>query len=838
MEGWLMKKGWFNSWKMRFVICSDRTLSIFKSKGEKTGNSFNIIDCTIKEIDHKRWNRKFVFRVKIARKRMYFAAEDENSMNKWIASIQGRVQRASLLGANFRRTSGIQRRRSSPMVSLSRPDMDVFQIQKFTNVFFEASIKPDDPQAQFAFAEVCGEFLSYTHSQSMELFAAQTLPNSDIVKIEFLNSPSERKNRLKIMKNLAAIVEKRIPNVFVPLQCVIDFCGKSLFFETKISGTTSLTPLNADVLSRIGGSLDTLGYVQDIKGKVWVNKAEGLFSTASKNDIEKYIKMIDKMQVPVFDSQSLTDSLKTYKIPISKLPELAEMTCIPSIRVLIQIEMIARSAKSIFHEKIIRSEPLERNNEVVKFFNLILGTSDDANRFWNTVLTPRIVEKFRIRLDRNIPLLHLPQLFFSLQYHTGADFADTDKYVFESPSPLTVENLLSLNAVPHHNLLEISSSLRLLKKDANLLLSDSHYGDAIIVLNNAVSMYQSIFGDENIYVASGLAKLSASYCGSGDNEKALLCAQGALGAGRKFHCSLIPAYISQILSSPVEQINDLQKQAQAIIAFQLGSFHWLSSDVMVATANAYQSSGNYKEGLKHSQGAVAAVESLLGSDHPKTAKCILLQGIIQRMLGQNASAEPLIEQSLFAMTAAYGENSPQVAECLFELADVLLESGKVETALVSSLKSFEIRENVYDFESTPVIDSVQQLAIIYDALNQADNAFDYYKRLLNFLKRLEEEAVLEETIKVIRNVLCLFFRSVGSQNRQLIAQLRRRQIMDIEQKMSTTFQQLIENEPIDFSNKLLSAYQKSGDANAYDTLTALYHIAFDEISSFTWIEPR
>ena len=383
-----MKKGWFNNWKMRYVICSDRTLSIFKSKGEKSGNSFNVIDCTIKQIESKRWNRKFVFRVKISRKKLYFAAEDEINLKKWINAIEGKVQRASLLGANIRQSIENKKRRSSPMISLSRNDLENkfnFQINKFMNIFIDALIKHDDPQIQYTFAELCGEFLSLCYSLSLQIFDSNNLPLNEFINYKILNSIEERKEKLLQMKNLSSFLEKNINNILIPLQCIIDFCGKSIFFELKINSNNSLSPLNADILSRLEVPLDTLNYKQDNNGKIWLFNGNGFYKPINDDLINDYINLIDKMQIIVYDSQTLTESLKNHKIPIKKLPYIAENTNIPSIRSLIQTEIIARTAKTLFNEKLKDIHPLERNLEIIKFFNLLFGNSLESNKFWKRI---------------------------------------------------------------------------------------------------------------------------------------------------------------------------------------------------------------------------------------------------------------------------------------------------------------------------------------------------------------------------------------------------------------------------------------------------------------------
>lgn len=836
MEGFLMKKGWFNNWKMRYVTCSEHVIAIYKTKGDnQIGKTFNVIDCNIKKIDAKRWNRKFVFRLKIADKRIYLAAEDENSLNKWMNAIKGRVQRASLLGANALRCATMDRRRST-MASLSRKDIQQlveFQTTEYLKAYNKAIESSTDPEAQFKFAETCGEFLSIAHVQAKNIFSQNEIKPIPGINASFI-SPNERKHYLKRMKLISSLFSLHRNDVYFPLQCLIDYTGKTLFFESKIEGTDQLSPENLQKINEMGLDAEKTKAIQDSEGKLWIFSAKFLKSDEKKIDIAKFVHELDNMQMFVFDSLSLSDAMRSHRIPVSKLPQLAEMTTIPAIRVLYQTEMIARTCKHIISERLAEVDNLQWTQEIIKYFDLILGNNSESDQFWKETLTPMIKDKFDVDIDKHIPMLHMPQLFLSLQFHTGSDFKDTSDYDFTQEHPILLEHLTSINAVPHHFLVEICTSLRNIPEDPYKSLQNGFYNDAVLTLNNRVSLFQSIYGDENIFVASGLSQLSLAYLGLGDIEKADLCARGSIGAGRHFHGALIPAYITLITTCKPEEIDKFTDEAMKIIVFQLSENHWFAADVLIASASAHQNANELPSAVKLAQSAAEIVHPLLGSAHPKTARCSLLQGRIQRVMGHFANAQPLIQQALFAMSSAFGPESAQVAECEFELADVFLDSGKSEEAEGEAQKAYEIRKNIFDQDNSLVINSVQQLALIYDTLNNVEKAFEYYRILMNFLKSLEDETIFEEMVKVMRNILCLFFRSFGVAQRQTVNQLRRKESSNDE--MKSLFQKLIDNDPIDFAKDLFEKYQQNGDPSEFDALAAIYHIAMDDMSKLIWLE--
>ena len=496
--------------------------------------------------------------------------------------------------------------------------------------------------------------------------------------------------------------------------------------------------------------------------------------------------------------------------------------------------MITRTAKKILMKQYEGLEEGEYTTETIKFFNLVLGNDQESEDFWKTTLTPAIQKKFNVEITRDIPLLHLPQLFFSLQFHTGADFKDTSEYDFTQPKPLLLEHLNGLFSIPHHLFVELSLSLRHQEEDPYQQLFQGYFNQAMLSLNSKISIYQSLYGDENAYVASGLAQLSQAYIGLGDTEKAVICARGSLGAGRQIHATLIPAYMTLISTSEPEEIEGLMAEALKIVRFQLGEIHWFIADIYMASANSLTNYNQFQNAAQYSQQAFEIVHPLLGSGHPKTAQCSLLQGKIQRMMKQFAPARSLIQQALYAMTAAFGSRSVQVAECYYELADVLLDSGKSDEAEESSKSALAIREAQFGNEDPLVIETIQQMALIYDTMGKVDEAFTYYLRLFNFLRSFEDESIFEETIKVLRNMIVLFFRTSHNQSRQTVVQLKRKKIE--EEEMTKVFQNLLENDHYQIMTSLMNTYHEKGDFDAFNTLAAIYHIGLDDLSSLSFLQ--
>ena len=816
MEGYLMKKGWFNTWKPRYVTCSEKRLSIQKKQGKgKDGSSFNLMDCHVKPIDEKRWNRKFVFRLKINGKRIYLAADDEPTFHKWLTALKRKVARASLLGANSILAAQTDKQGHSTMALLSKGDggqIMSFSVDAFIASYDAAMTNSTDPEAQFKFAEVCGEFLALAHAQGQALFRNPTPGQVSGLSIRVIDK-NERKQCLNRMRGVASLFKRKEKEIILPLQCVVDFGGRSLFIEMAIDGMSKdLTPEHKTKLNDLG--LNNVDAFSDKNGRLWVTG--GCPNEIRGGDVNEFVQSLDRMDILAFDSQSLGDSMKSHGIPVRALPKMAESTSIPTIRSLIHTEMVARVCKELISARLSEVQSTEWTSEICKFFDLILGNNDE---FWTTKIAPAIKKKFGVDIGRD---LYMPQLFFSLQFHVGADFKDTSEYNFGKAHAISLENLNAIHAVPHHFFVEICASLRNINEDSYKLLTNGLYSEASAAYNNKVSMCQSIYGGGNIKVASCLSQLSQAYVYLGDTEKASLCAKGAVGAGRHFHAALVPAYMTFIATCPQANIDSYAKEALEIVRFQLGDSHWFAANVDMAAASAHESFGNLEAAAKYADEAGNVLQKLFDPNHPEIARCFLLQGKIKRAMKQYDIAQTLIEKALHA----FGDDNIHTADCQYELAYVLLDSGRAKEAESPAVKALDIRKANLDADDAIVISSVQQLAEIYDNLGEADRAFDNYRILLNYLKSLEDESVFSDVVKVIRNVICLFFRTVVASEKEVVSQIKE-QAVD-QAGMKVIFQQLLDNDPVDEMKKHFK-----GDIHA---LACVYHLALDPLSSLSWLD--
>ena len=87
---------------------------------------------------------------------------------------------------------------------------------------------------------------------------------------------------------------------------------------------------------------------------------------------------------------------------------------------------------------------------------------------------------------------------------------------------------------------------------------------------------------------------------------------------------------------------------------------------------------------------------------------------------------------------------------------------------------------------------------------------------------------------MIRNILCLYFRTLDANEKPIIHQIIRKKAK--QDFMKEMFLELIKGDPISILSKHLTNYLKTGEAKDFDSLACIYHIATDDLSTFVWLE--
>lgn len=179
------------------------------------------------------------------------------------------------------------------------------------------------------------------------------------------------------------------------------------------------------------------------------------------------------------------------------------------------------------------------------------------------------------------------------------------------------------------------------------------------------------------------------------------------------------------------------------------------------------------------------------------------------------------------MSAAFGEDSVAAGDCLFAIADVLMASGRLDEALEAASAALNVRRGRFDPSDGVVLESVGQLAEIYDALGQAERAYEEYRRLLDFLEGFEDEPGLRDAVKIVQKMLVLFFRTLGARRMRVLNQIKRKDVDD--EGIREMFERLVEGDPVRVTEKLFKEYEATGKPVDFDGLALIWHVAVDDL---------
>jgi hypothetical protein len=199
--------------------------------------------------------------------------------------------------------------------------------------------------------------------------------------------------------------------------------------------------------------------------------------------IPQLAKSLDTTSSIPLDSFSFTNTFHSYGVSMRHMGIVYSLTTCTHSKKMIISEAVSRSCKVLLNNRLkliarkgkastinadnrghsskehytehMKHLHEERKDAVLIFFNLIFGSSKSSESFWATILADTVFQKFGFVLPTSRPnvskydILHLPQLFLSLQYHTGVLFHDHCQYDLDAASS---ECVFTLNDIINYSL--------------------------------------------------------------------------------------------------------------------------------------------------------------------------------------------------------------------------------------------------------------------------------------------------------------------------------------------------------------------------------------------------
>ena len=723
MEGWLEKKGWFSSWKMRYLKCDEDTINVYKMEGDSTTKqTFSTHGCRVKEVGSETYAKPYVFSLKFDDGKLIFAAEDAEDYDKWIGYFRQFIKRPSLAPAKTPRFSDI-----SDIIQGCGHRSLAFDSMKLVTAVDNAIRVSHGAQAQFALADLCTEFLSTVHkhieSRIAENQPVDSLLGIDIVKIE----DGERGKYKKLIKGSLAIMRSKIDGIYCPLQCIVDALdGTSYFAATTIDeqkkGTFNDSSRAKMRLFKLAFGVDDvkgLKFTQDRYGNLWVLDSS-LVAEDTKMTAQEIVSALKKAYV--FDSATLMEAMKILRIPVSRLPEIMAACDLPEIQQLCLCEMVARCCKEAF------SGHLRNGKQPVEFFNTVVGQNDNTMTFWSMHIDKALKEKFGMDPVRDVIK---PMLFHSLQFHLGVDMTDSLDFDFDSAEPFLPAHVICLHTVLRHNLFAMCDAMKEKRYQSGELLREQQYNKAIKVLNHRITLYQTLHGEQNPHIMRDMAFLAIAEMQSQDIETARMCLESLSCRENSIaHCLAMPVCLDQ------DNAEELVSSGRETISYLLGENSYVEAHFLCLMSSAIAKIGDTELALRFADDAISVCEC---------EDTLLNKAQITYSVGDLVQAFNILKEI----------KQPTLSGYYFLFADILMSNRQFGAAITYAIKAYNIRLRLFKNEQV-LYESVQQIAEIYEALEEHSSALLFYQKLLEYLVSFSGNVILQ-TIAVTQNILRVYF---------------------------------------------------------------------------------
>jgi tetratricopeptide (TPR) repeat protein/CHAT domain-containing protein len=145
--------------------------------------------------------------------------------------------------------------------------------------------------------------------------------------------------------------------------------------------------------------------------------------------------------------------------------------------------------------------------------------------------------------------------------------------------------------------------------------------------------------------------------------------------------------------------------------------------------------GQYSDAIPIAQRVLAILEEVLGNNHPDVAASLNNLAALYQRQGRYADAEPLYQRALAICERALGRDHPDVATSLNSLAGLYDKQGRYADAEPLFRRALAIQEMALGRDHPEVAISLNNLASLYDNQGRYADAEPFYQRALAILEK-------------------------------------------------------------------------------------------------------
>ncbi|KAF0718788.1 Aste57867_1484 [Aphanomyces stellatus] len=487
--------------------------------------------------------------------------------------------------------------------------------------------------------------------------------------------------------------------------------------------------------------------------------------------------------VTVVDSGAVTAMLHADGVNMRYLGRLYELATLKHVRRLLLTEMVARAAKVLLRA-MVREGPGHWRAIVVDFFNVLCGSGNDSVEFYANEIEPTVALKYGVVVKDIRQELHMPQLCFALQVHTGVHMAPADHaalhFDFTAHHPFRATNVRALEPLVMLLCTTTAACRRVIDADVE---------DKDIALQNAklaLAVEQACPTDpRHIHLCSLLATAADLSLQVGDVADAETFATLALEEGPTSHAVLVRAYV--VLMKLYDTKHDLQSVLHAynkaldVATWHLGPSHPFVLEVLTAMVDIYVARKSWPEALTALEQSAAVVKEAFGRTAKSFAEIRCKQAVILHSVGSHDQALSMYEDALRVYEGM--PSAMDSATCCTAMSNLLLEMKMLHPAYNTAMKAHELLKECSPDDHMAMLASWMQLGTCAKALDEDFRALECYKASLGLVKA--NQASIEDAVDWIQNLsrllVPLILKTLWPEAKQYLDKIKRKERVQVDQ---------------------------------------------------------
>ena len=155
----------------------------------------------------------------------------------------------------------------------------------------------------------------------------------------------------------------------------------------------------------------------------------------------------------------------------------------------------------------------------------------------------------------------------------------------------------------------------------------------------------------------------------------------------------------------------------------------------VGLGKFYEGQGLYSQAEQWFEQSLTTCRERLGQEHPDVANSLNNLALLYYSQGKYESAQPLYQQALEMRKRLLGQEHPDVAQSLNNLAGLYDSQGRYEDAEPLYQQALEMSKRLLGEEHPDVAQSLNNLAGLYDSQGRYEDAEPLYQQALEMSKR-------------------------------------------------------------------------------------------------------